>query len=375
MPTSKNTLPSLNEVALNDGPGPTGPRAPASEVQLWGRILGISIIVVAVGGFVWFFIVRPKRSYRPNYQKFVITRILPAPAQVQTQDMFTPPLKRTYIDGWGLKVFFVTKEEGPPDEKMPPPKVLLEAFERYDAEPAPVRYKEIDQARAQLEQDVAEFNTPPQLRIIVFADNTTGDQLGVALVEQWYERLGLEGWLGKGWSVWLRFHRISDRATTLFDPPAIELPPKADMAQLKPEILKSMTKVFAPTNSPYSVIATGMFNALQEDARVKPIDGHTRILLFSDLHENDPNTLSFEKPPLADLNYLRTQIGDPARRRDLEDHMQSVLKCRPFSGAHVDVFFPPNQDQLRSSRMLVLFQLWSELFVSHGAASDVGEHF
>jgi hypothetical protein len=117
------------------------------------------------------------------------------------------------------------------------------------------------------------------------------------------------------------------------------------------------------------VIATKVFNALKEDFSAQGLDHNTHILLFSDLHENDPSTLSFESGPLADPLQLGTVIRDEGKRMKLEGLMQNVVKCPSLNGAHVSVYFPPTDPGPRSKRMPLLFRLWSELFREHGAST------
>ena len=339
------------------------PAAKKKDLPLWQLILGIGgvalIVLILLGLIIW-----SSCSYRPQFAKFDFRRTLPEPADIQTASLFSQAMERKYINGLGLQVTFITKAAGENDRVRT--EVLLEPFRKFDEERAQERNAEIDGAKAKLEQLIAEFKAPLRYeKVIVFVDNTSND---VTLANR--VTLGIDTVVRKGSGLKLTFHQITGSPSFNRAAP-MEIPPHSTLGDNQKVIKSRLDEIFhAAENN--SAVATSIFNALREDLSVEPAGKDTRILIFSDLHENDPNTLSFEIGPLADIERLRTELANPKSREDLKARLQTLRECPKLNGARVDVYFPP--DTQRFPKMVALFPLWSEIFYEHGA-SAVESHY
>lgn len=340
------------------------PKQPTrTALSAWETTLGVVIVLIAVASVVWFFILGPKLRYKPDFIQRSYIRNLAAPKPISPTeveaDLFSTSHEREYVDGKGVKVLLTTQEPGRSD--FTEAKVVLEPFKKWNQEPAPERKREIEGAKGKLRDLIDKFNHPPAyIRIFVFVDNTDDDQELFTRVSQQYKAF-VAMIAVQGSPIKVKLHRITGS-------PFYDESERMDVEEAAVQSrLQEISEAEGDPSQTKSAIASDLFHDLDEDTRGEPLDKQSRILLFTDLVENDPRTVSFEIGRMADVSTLERELGSPEKRGALKQRLQTVAVCPALHGAQVDVYLPANSRKL--PKMLALFPLWQEILAEHGAAS------
>ena len=262
--------------------------------------------------------------------------------------LINPAIKREILEGKGLEVSLISTYQGKEDEKE---MFTIEPWEKYEETSPAQRQKFVETKLAELQSKIDKLATysPKNWNFVVILDNTESVDANLqGKFAKVFDELLLDERVKQGDGVTVHFAKLTATDLTQ-DAPKVVIPKGAGSLNAYQEELNSARNwlLQKTSGSQTSSVYPGLLNLLSEYAK----RDRTRIVILSDMMENDPNPdtgsgVTFYKPDggqklLMDKSQW-PQLDEKILNRLSKQDKDGKLVPPSLAGLSIKIYAPPS---------------------------------